>query len=224
MAESAPQTIIYTDHGAALGIVKQTSLSTSSIAKLNLRLIRASEYIQQFRSLEFRHKPGKRHVVPDALSRLPNTAASEANSLQHSDAGELDALYACAYTTTTLVELSPELRQQLVDGYQKDSSWRKVLQTLEVNEEAGENAVRLPFLRDREGLIWKVDTATGDHGFTPKRLCVLEPCVATFLEAAHLGHVGLAKSFEVISRQWYIRSLTKHLRDYIRHCPQCQLY
>ena len=224
MAESAPKTIVYTDHGAALGIAKQTSLSTSSTAKLNLRLIRASEYIQQFRNLEFRHKPGKRHVVPDALSRLPNTASSEVSSSQH-DAGELDALYACAYTATTLVKLSPELRQQMIEGYQKDSSWSKIARTLEANDATGENAARLPFSRDKEGLIWKVDTATGDQGFTPRRLCVPESCVSIFLEVAHSGsHVGLAKSFEIISRQWYIRNLTKHLRDYIRHCPQCQLY
>ena len=224
MAESAPKTIVYTDHGAALGIAKQTSLSTSSTAKLNLRLIRASEYIQQFRDIEFRHKPGKRHVVPDALSRLPNTAASDAAASQAADAGELDALYACAYATTTLVELSPELRHQMLDGYQKDSSWRKVLQTLEANDATGENAANLGFMRSDDGLIWTVDAATGDHGFSPHRLCIPEPCVQTFLEVAHSSHVGLAKSFEIISRQWYIKNLTRRLREYIRHCPQCQLY
>ena len=223
MAESAPQTVVYTDHGAALGIAKQTTLSTSSTAKLNLRLIRASEYIQQFRNLEFRHKPGKRHVVPDALSRLPSSDSS-ASEKSASDAGELDALYACAYTSTTLVELSPELKQQMIDGYQKDSAWKKVLQTLKSNEEAGENAAKLPFVRNKDGLIWKVDAATGDHGLSPRRLCVPESCIPTFLEVAHTSHVGLAKSFEIISRQWYIRHLTRHLRDYIRHCPQCQLY
>ena len=45
MAESSPKTIIYTDHSAALQIAKQTSLTTSSTAKLNLRLVRASDYI-----------------------------------------------------------------------------------------------------------------------------------------------------------------------------------
>ncbi len=46
MIESSKHpTLIFTDHGAALGIAKQTSLSTSSTDKLNLRLIRASEYL-----------------------------------------------------------------------------------------------------------------------------------------------------------------------------------
>lgn len=49
---------MYTDHGAALGIAKQITLSTSSTDKLNLRLIWASDYMQRF-SLIIHHKPGK---------------------------------------------------------------------------------------------------------------------------------------------------------------------
>ena len=149
MVESAPKTIVYTDHGAALGIAKQTTMSTSSTAKLNLRLIRASEYIQRFRSLEFRHKPGKQHVVPDALSRLHAATIIDRDTTE----GQLDILHSCAYTTSALVELSPELRQQILDGYQADKSWRKIIDTLDSNENAGEDAAQLPFIRDPQGLI-----------------------------------------------------------------------
>ena len=87
MAESSPKTIIYTDYSTALQIAKQTSLTTSSTAKLNLRLIRASDYIQRFRNLELRHKPGTQHIVPDTLSRL-RPLNVEVDHLE----GELDAL------------------------------------------------------------------------------------------------------------------------------------
>lgn len=225
MVESAPRTVIYTDHGSALGIAKQTTLTTSSTAKLNLRLIRASEYIQQFRDLEFRHKPGKRHIVPDALSRLPNSASTDAASSQHDAEGELDMLHGYAYTITSLVELNPELRKRILDGYQEDWAWRRILRILEANEKAGENATSLPFSRDDDGLIWKTDASTGDHAFTPSRLCIPHSCVQTFLQIAHSeSHVGFAKCWESLSRQWYIRGLTKYLREYLKHCPQCQLY
>lgn len=59
-------TIVYNDHGASLGIAKQTTLSTSSTDKLNIRLVRASNYIRWFQ-LNITHKPGKQHIVPDAL-------------------------------------------------------------------------------------------------------------------------------------------------------------
>lgn len=60
-------TVVYTDHAASLAIARQASLTTSSTDKLNLRLVQASQYLQQFR-LDVRHKAGKSHLVPDALS------------------------------------------------------------------------------------------------------------------------------------------------------------
>ena len=223
MVESAPKTVIYTDHGAALGIAKQTSLTTSSTDKLNLRLVRASDYIQRFRNIEFRHKPGKQHVVPDALSRL-DAAMGDAEYAQKSGEGVLDALQGFAYTTTALVEISPELRQELIEGYAKDPAWDKTLKVLEENEKLGENAATLSFERDN-GLIFHLDDATGDHAFTHRRLCVPDNAVKQFFEIAHSSdHIGFAKMFEVLSKQWYIHGLARQLRNYLRHCPQCQLY
>jgi len=62
-------TIVQTDHSATPSIIRQVKLTTSSTDKLNLRLIRASQYLSQF-ELDIRYKPGKTHIVPDALSRL----------------------------------------------------------------------------------------------------------------------------------------------------------
>ena len=74
MVESSTKlVIILIDHSATTTIVTQTSLSTSSTDKLNLRLVRASLYLSQF-NLRVFHKPGKEHVVPDALSRLKSVA------------------------------------------------------------------------------------------------------------------------------------------------------
>ena len=225
MVESAPTTIVYTDHGAALGIAKQTTLTTASTAKLNLRLVRASDYIQRFRNLHFRHKPGKQHVVPDALSRL-SSSSSSAEGFGGQE-GELDALYGFAYTTTALVELHADLKKQLLDCYTKDPSWQKVIDVLDANQNDPENAATLPFFRDEEGLIWRRDDSTGDHAFDGTRLCLPgdRACLKTFFDTAHSeSHVGFAKMFEVISRQWYIRSLSRQLKEYLRHCSKCQLY
>ncbi len=51
-------TLIFTNHGTALGIAKQISLSIFAKGKLNLRLIWTSEYLQML-NIEIRHKPGK---------------------------------------------------------------------------------------------------------------------------------------------------------------------
>ena len=48
--------IMYIDYKITLNIIKQITLITSLIIKLNLHIIRASKYVQRFKSLEFRYK------------------------------------------------------------------------------------------------------------------------------------------------------------------------
>ena len=60
---------MYIDHSATIDIVKHTTLSSSIIDKLNLRLVRASQYLSQF-SLNIRHRVDRLNIVLDALSRL----------------------------------------------------------------------------------------------------------------------------------------------------------
>lgn len=69
--EAAPEDLVpifYTDHLATINLA--TSLTTSSAERLNLRLVRGSQYLQQFR-LRVCHRSGASNHVADALSRLP---------------------------------------------------------------------------------------------------------------------------------------------------------
>ncbi|KAJ5737778.1 uncharacterized protein N7483_002903 [Penicillium malachiteum] len=84
-AESLPA-IVYTDHSSTVNIATSSNLRSASSENLNLRLIRASQYIQQF-NLKVFHRPGKSNKIADALSRLPS-----ANSPHEDD--NLDALQA----------------------------------------------------------------------------------------------------------------------------------
>ena len=62
-------TIIYIDHAVNSFIARQIKLITSSVNKLNMKLIRASVYLSQFR-LDVRYKFDKSHIIFDAFSRL----------------------------------------------------------------------------------------------------------------------------------------------------------
>ena len=84
------QTIVYTDHAVIVLITWQTNLTTTTATnKLNLHIIRPSEYLQQF-NLDVRHKPGQTHIIPNALSCL----ASRKDTARSTNKGELDALVA----------------------------------------------------------------------------------------------------------------------------------
>ncbi|KAJ5399626.1 hypothetical protein N7465_010115 [Penicillium sp. CMV-2018d] len=72
LIETAKKPVIfYTDHSATIAVA--TSLKTSSTERLNLRLVRASMYMQQFPIKVF-HRPRKTSRIADALSRLPSVS------------------------------------------------------------------------------------------------------------------------------------------------------
>ena len=113
MVESSKNPVrVQTDYSAILDIIKQSSIiSTTSTMRTNVRLIRASQFLRQFR-LEVRHKPGKDHIVPDILSRLASLNQDASLTEDHS---ELDVLF-----TAALVEMNQDFYSRIIQGYQED--------------------------------------------------------------------------------------------------------
>ena len=117
--------MVYTDHSATVSIVRHISLSSSSVDKLNLRLIRASQYLSQFR-LDIRYKPGKQHIVPDALSRPISDLAIE-KGMPTFEEGTLDEVFAF---NDFLIEMSDDSKTRLRDSYSADKNWLNILDLL----------------------------------------------------------------------------------------------
>ena len=290
-----PPVVVYTDHSAAVPISRQTSLSTSSTDKLNLRLVRASQYLSMF-DLTVRHKAGKTNVVPDALSRLQGNPAVIAKD----GPGILEALYgqsvevatpngklfpqvrnsvppgrnsvplsrntipevAVSYHVT-LVEMSDSFKARLSEEYTKDPQWNKILEVVrkaakEANaeeiaseesrtaptlppvqgpateagvspQEVTEAAVRDDDLADhklglrfklRDGLIYYTNFDDGRE-----RLCIPNALEKDIFELAHdrQHHGGFHRSYDRVASSVYMKHLSKHLRAYIDHCPECEL-
>ena len=204
---SSKVTIVYTDHSAAIGIVRQSSLNTTSTEKLNLRLIRASEYLQRFR-IELRHKPGKANIVPDALSRLASRSyRSESESVLE----DVDAF------PVSLITVSEAFRKRLLDGYHNEPRWSRIIDIVNANEELGDNAATLPY-QVVDGLLYFNDDEKG------LRLCIPSTMESEVFQLAHdeMGHPGYARTHERITQGLYLHGLSAKLHEFIRHCPQCQ--
>ena len=212
----APPVIIYTDHSAAIPISRQTTLTISSTDKLNLRLVRASQYLSSF-NLILRHKAGKFNVVPDALSRL------QASPIHISTKdGVLDALHSTTdIYHTTLVEMSDDFKKRLIEAYGSDASWKKILGMLTTVNNGFQSPPPGIRFRERNGLLYYI----APSGRYEERLCIPESMEATVFKQAHDDHqhAGFHRSYERLYRSVFIRHLNKHLREYIRHCPLCQL-
>ncbi len=205
-------TIVYTDHSAAVAITRQTSLNTTSTERLNLRLIRASEYLQRFR-LDIRYKPGKSNIIPDALSRL-------ASREYQPESGEftLDALHAQLPTyANSLVEMSSAFRDEILHGYSTEPRWKRIVESIERNKELDDNAANLPYARVRD-LIYYKDIEKG------YRLCIPSYLYGKVFAIAHdsMGHPGYSRTHEKLTDSLYLSDLSKQLHAYIRNCPQCQ--
>lgn len=110
-------TTVFTDHSAATVIANQTNLSTASSERLNLRLIRASQYLSQF-DIDVKYRPGKIHLVPDALSRLLRDTTTPPNISLLDELTIPEAEFAF---TVTLVEMSPDFQTRLLTAYANDS-------------------------------------------------------------------------------------------------------
>ena len=232
-----PPVVIYTDHSAAVPISKQTSLKTTSTDKLNLRLVRASQYLSAF-NIELRHKAGKTNVVPDALSRLEVKDPQPAGDKED---GILDILYGNADIAeqadtvhylpdvvpavyhATLVEMADEFKARIKEGYAKDKRWMEIitmLQTQELDPDAEDDEQRLPGInfRLRNELLYYVPGDGRD------RLCIPDELAGEVIGEAHgRYHRGIHRVHDELYPSIFIRNMHKKIKDYVEHCHECQL-
>lgn len=209
-------TIIYTDHFTTVTITCQTSLITTSIKKLNLWLIQASEYLQQF-CLNIHYKPERTNTISNTLFRL-----ASCDYLSETDESSLDALHAAAVPTyfNTLIELSFAFRQRILDGYVLKGWWKWINIMIHHNNALNidMNAASLSYTMVW-GLIYYKNIEQG------YQLCIPAILYKKVFELAHnfMRHSGYVCMHKWLIDSLYLLNLFKHLHKYIHHCLQCQL-
>ncbi len=110
--------------------------------RMNVRLVRALQFLRQFFKLEIRHKPGKERIIPDALSRLAR-AYTNLSSLDP-EYSELDALFTY---TTILVDIHADFIKRIIDSYKADEWWSKLLRLVEDNKALVDDKAIFPFVK-----------------------------------------------------------------------------
>jgi len=188
--------IVYTNYGALLGITKQFTLTTTYTNKLNLRHIRASEYLQQF-TLNIRYKPGILHYVPNALSRLSTVTPTRSRLNPYKK--KLDILAVSYAYSTTLIEISKEFKDRIFLKYTKNKIYTRIKNTLEIKIRLKPNTTRLPFKLNNK-LIYKINLFTNDHAYRPRRLCLPPNVIGDILKISYSKkYPKHAKLYEIIN-------------------------
>ena len=115
------------NHVATITIIRQINLTTSFTDKLNLCLIQAAAYIQQFQ-LKIHHKFEKQNIVSDTLSRLScQEAEAEANEKSILDIffteSTLDILFIkfIYIFHILIIEVSDKFKISLREDYEHDA-------------------------------------------------------------------------------------------------------
>ena len=210
--------VIYTNHDSTLKIVKQIFFIISSIDKFNFRFVRASNYIQRF-NFDIRHKFDKQHIMSNVLFRLVSFNDSIKKLF---DENELNTLF-----ITTFIEMKKVFRNRLLEDYIKNSVWKKIIVLLNAQKQIDtENNAILSFYREND-FIFRVDDYIFDHAFQSRRLCISQSIVDEILDTFHdvvNDHLDFAKCYERMSVFYFIRDFFKQLREYLRHCSNCQIH
>ena len=212
-------TIIYINHDATLDIVKQISLITSSTNKLNLRLIRASNYIQRF-SLNIRHKSKKLHTVSNALSRLFSiilfsiSLSYQSQKFDTIDNEKLNILH-----TTSTIKMNSDFKNRVIQDYKEDFDWIRIENVLNKS-----NNISLSFVREND-LIYRKKIDTDIAFYVLQRMCALFEILKNIFSMIHdvNDHFDFDRIYNQITSFWYVRDLIRHLKNYFKHCSKCQV-
>ena len=219
-------TIVYTNHFTTTSIMKQTLLFSSSINKLNLCLVHASQYISQF-NLNIWWKSGWKNMVPDALSQLLNQLNEK---IEQESEGVLDEIFTYHYI---IVEMTNEYKKELKEAYSQDQQWERITDLLKVSvKQQSENSdfdsdnskinleVKEVQFIQQNGLLYYVKN--DDY---QERLCISKALKKPIFKQAHdlHSHAGFHQAYSWILKSIYMRKLEKWLQRYIVHCSECQL-
>lgn len=200
--------VVYTDHTATVSIAKKDNLSSAAVEQQNLRLIRASQSIQEFR-LRVIHRPGKSNKTADTLSRLPSSNPTLPGTHNDLDSIDASAFEAYAFMTSAL-EVSNDLKARILEGYKQDSRWCAVMDTLRQAQTTKDPVTaKLPYLLANDGFLYFL-SSDGDESL----------CLPRSLSGENFRQ-GFDTAWQKLRGLTFYKD-TKLLKKYIKPCPECR--
>ena len=121
--------------------------------------------------------------------------------------------------------MKSKFKQRILNDYKIDFNWKRISKQLNV-EISNEIVANLFFCKKKNDFIFRSnDFITDDHVYESRKLCISHSVVQNILELIHDDeHFDYVKCFEQITFFWYIRKFFRYLRNYLKHCSNCQIY
>lgn len=181
----------------------------------NPRVIWASQYISQFRDIEVRYKPGKDNIVSDALSRLGSSKRPE---LQNTPLHEVFAF------AGTVVQITPETEQRILDGYSKHKFWKSVLNMLTKQTKRDEEAKIDPQKILNGSMFYLLNRLIYHRSQSHPRLCLPPTFENEIFSIAHgQAHLEYARTYQRVAETHYFYKMNWRLKNFLDHCLEYEL-
>jgi hypothetical protein len=238
-------TIIFTNHAALIEIIKQTSFTFFNTNKLNLRLMKISQYFSVL-FIEIRVKFEKFHMISNALSRLFSiTNKNDSTRLSKEDVLEnlkydlnvmlIQFINECKTSSFDtkfvrmheyldvyfdqnefLMKITKDYRKNLLETYNTNTQWIKLKEKLNNRKNSKNISDDINFIVRNE-LVYYVSK---EKTF---KLCISWTLKKDIYKMIHDDnhHCEFHKVYARISESIYIRHMIKRLRRYIHHCKFC---
>ena len=159
---------------------------------LSARQSRWCEYLSQF-DYTIEYMDGKQNVVADALSRRADHRESQVNS-------------------TTLRIIANELLDEIKEAYDDDE-----LLGRDQSAEDRAKAISKHKLKLEDGL-W----CRQDRYYVPSNKAIKTRLLREAHDSILAGHVGSAKTIELLSRDYYWPRMYEEIKHYVSTCTKCQ--
>lgn len=239
-------TVIFTDHFATVDLISQTSLITVNTDKLNLRLIRAFQFLFVL-FIRIRIKSEQLHIISNALSRLlvrPEAAKNSQRVREISilkDLNDLDDMFATTVFNRkastwnvslhqinqtldahldedlVLVKMNQEFFTALKKAYESNNQWQKIRARLQTRIDPIDISDGIEFMLKGNQIYYV------SRGITAQ-LCIswsLKKRIYTFAHDNN-HHCEFHRAYVRIFDSLYIKHLAKRLHRYIKYCKKCQ--
>ena len=180
-------------------------LKSSITNKLNLQLIRASQYLSQF-FLEIRHYTDKFNVISDTLSKLLRM------QLSASQKEIKDKTFAHNVIITSMFI---SLKRKIIHEY-RDSHWQKIL-TVMKQSSAKE---KMSHFFQKNELLYFRDLSK------QLQLCLSQSMKHWIFAQIHNDkvHQRFHQAYDKLQDFIYVKSMTHKLHSYIHHCSTYDHY